>query len=127
MESEKVREMLFKVKGKMEELRKAVEGKQKAIVELDYSGLEDAVKMESLIANEISEISNSMKNLGEASGNEPELMRIKDEIRREAEIVRRLNMENRYLIFHSIIFVRKLMEIFQVGLESETGKINKRV
>jgi flagellar biosynthesis/type III secretory pathway chaperone len=135
MQNEKLKELLFGLKRKFEELKKVAEEKQKAIVEFDYNKLEDVIKAESTIADEISEIEKVFSfNFGDGKLNlivnsDPELEKLKGELRKEVNDVRRLNLDNRYLLSHSIAFVRKLMEIFQVDSENFGGinKVNKRV
>lgn len=135
MQNEKVKELLFGLKCKFEELKKVAEEKQKAIIELDYDKLDDVIKTESAIVDEISEIEKVFAfNFGDGRLNsifnaDPELERLKDELKKEAGDVRKLNFENRYLLGHSIAFVRKLMELFQVDAENfgETNKVNKKV
>lgn len=135
MQSEKMKETLFKLKNKFEELRKVAEEKQKAIIEFDYDKLDNVVKVESAIVDEISDIKKIFSSgLGDRESNfivvdDPELERLKEELKRKANEVRKLNIENRYLLGHSIAFVKKLMGLFQVDTEpsGESSKVNKRV
>ncbi len=135
MQNEKVKELLFGLKCGFEKLKKVAEEKQRAIIELDYAKLDDVLKVESRIVDEISEIEKIFTfNFGDGKLNsvingDPELEKLKDEIKKEAGDVRKLNVENRYLLGHSIAFVRKLVELFQVEAENfgESNKVNKRI
>ncbi len=135
MQNEKVKELLLGLKCKFEELKKVAEEKQKAIIELDYNKLEDIIKAESAIVDEISEIEKIFsfnfrdEKLNSIVNADPELEKLRDELKKEAGDVRKLNFDNRYLLSHSIAFVRKLIELFQIdaGNFGETNKVNKRV
>lgn len=135
MQSEKMKETLFKLKNKFEELRKVAEEKQKAIIEFDYDKLDNIVKVESTIVDEISDIEKIFSSgFGDRESNfivvdDPELERLKEELKRKASEVKKLNIENRYLLGYSLAFVKKLMGLFQVdtGPLGESSKVNKRV
>ncbi len=135
MQNEKVKELILGLKCKFEKLKKVAMEKQKAIIELDYDKLDDVIKAESTVIDEISEIEKIFTfNFGDGKlssiiNGDPELEKLRDEIKKEAGDVRKLNVENRYLLGHSIAFTRKLMELFQVDAENfgETNKVNKRV
>ena len=128
MGNESVKNMLVEFKSRLRTLKKIAEEKQKAIVEFDYGKIEDAVKQEEKIISEILEIhkffasSSDAKKLAELSRSDPELHKLRSEIESEAGEVRKLNSENRYLLSHSLMFVKGLIEVFQ-----EAGKINKKV
>ncbi len=116
---------LVEFKNKLQTLKKIAEEKQKAIVEFDYEKIEYVVKQEGEIVAEIEKFFGAdfeKKKLFDLLQNEPELRRLKDEIENEAREVKKLNSENRYLLSHSLSFVKGLIEVFQ-----EAGKINKRV
>ncbi len=135
MQNEKVKELILGLKCKFEKLKKVAMEKQKAIIELDYDKLDDVIKAESTVIDEISEIEKIFTfNFGDGKlisiiSGDPELEKLRDEIKKEVGDVRKLNIENRYLLGHSIAFTRKLMELFQVDAENfgETNKVNKRV
>ncbi len=135
MQNEKLKELLLGLKCKFEELKKVAEEKQRAIIELDYDKLGDVIKVESTIVDEISEIEKFFSfnfrdgKLNSIVNTDPELEKLKNELKKEAGDVRKLNFENRYLLSHSIAFVRRLMELFQIDAENfgETNKVNKRV
>lgn len=125
MVNETVKNTLIEFKNKLKTLKKVAEEKQKAIVEFDYDRIEDAVKQEEEIVAEIEKFFGAdfeKKKLFDLLKNDPELCKLRDEIESEASEVKKLNSENRYLLSHSISFVKGLIEVFQ-----EAGKINKRV
>ena len=102
--------------------------KQTAIIEFDHDRLEDIIGQEELLLEEISELEkkfisdfgrNNLKTLIEDN---VELKMLRTDLEREIEEIKKLSAENKYLISHSLVFVRKLIELY--GGEN---KINVKV
>ncbi len=126
MNNEKISEMLSDVKSKLKTLKRLAEEKQRAIIELDYDKIESITKQEEIIVDEMTKIEENLKNVVDKH----KLEKMGDELKVEAEQVKKINIENRYLIFHSIAFIKKLTEIFQLDVSishNDISKINKRV
>ena len=110
--NEKPMEVLTKLKVKLKKLKETLEEKQKAIVSLNYDEIERKTREAEAIASEISLSADEMKWLG--NEREELILLLSD--------IKRINFENRYLISHSLVFTKKLLEFFD-----DVGKVNKRV
>lgn len=128
MESGKTKELLLEFKEKLKLFKSIAKEKQMAIVEFNHNRLEDILEQEELLLKEISDLEkkfisdfgrNNLKRLIES---DVELKMIKVELEKEIEEVKKLSAENKYLISHSLIFVKKLIELY--GGEN---KINAKV
>jgi flagellar biosynthesis/type III secretory pathway chaperone len=128
MESAKAKELLLEFKDKLKLFKSIAKEKQTAIIEFDHDRLEDIIGQEELLLEEISELEkkfisdfgrNNLKTLIEDN---VELKMLRTDLEREIEEVKKLSAENKYLISHSLVFVRKLIELY--GGEN---KINVKV
>ncbi|MFN3135395.1 MAG: hypothetical protein ACK44H_07465 [Candidatus Kryptonium sp.] len=128
METSKAKELLLEFKEKLKLLKSIAKEKQMAIVELNHNRLEDILGQEELLLEEISELEKKFisdfgrNNLKRVIENDVELKMIKVELEREIDEVKKLSAENKYLISHSLIFVKKLIELY--GGEN---KINAKI
>ncbi len=128
MEKSKVKELLLEFKEKLKLFRSIAKEKQMAIVEFDHDRLKDILGREESLLDEISELEkkfasdlgkNNLKMLVE---NDVELRMLRVDLEGEIEEIRKLSAENKYLISHSLSFVRRLIEFY-----SEGNKINAKI
>ncbi len=128
MEKSKVKELLLEFKEKLKLFRSIAKEKQMAIVEFDHDRLKDILGREKSLLDEISELEkkfasdlgkNNLKMLVE---NDVELRMLRVDLEGEIEEIKKLSAENKYLISHSLSFVRRLIEFY-----SEENKINAKI
>lgn len=126
MKSEEIKLLLFEFKEKLKFLKSILIQKQAAIIEFDHEMLEDIIEKEELLLKEITSIQKKFDFSGNALKvfieSDVQLKSLKDEVNKEIEAIKRLNNETRYLITHSLLFVRKLLDLY-----SEQNKINIRI
>lgn len=126
MKSEEIKLLLFEFKEKLKFLKSILIQKQAAIIEFDHEMLEDIIEKEELLLKEITSIQKKFDFSGNALKvfieSDVQLKSLRDEVNKEIEAIKRLNNETRYLITHSLLFVRKLLDLY-----SEQNKINIRI
>ncbi|MCS7228992.1 MAG: flagellar export chaperone FlgN [Candidatus Kryptonium sp.] len=126
MKSEEIKSLLFEFREKLKLLKSILIQKQTAILEFDYEMLEDIIESEELLLKEIASIRGKFDFSGDTLKvfieTDVQLKSLRDEVDQEIEIIKRLNNEVRYLITHSLLFVRKLLDLYH-----GQNKINTRI
>lgn len=118
MQNSKVRELLLEFKEKLKLLKSIVKEKQTAIVEFDHNKLKDILGREEVLLAEISKLEKNFisgfggSNLKTLVESDVELRVLRVDLEGEIEEIKKLNAENKYLISHSLLFVRRLIELY---------------